>query len=147
MSPEIPKTLRDILSKSQGLPVSQTFGTPTSTGETLSQLLNLSSLSPPAQPPPPVINDRWFKDQTIYLDGYTFERCRFDGCTLVISEATFSLKRCFIAPNCRLFFTGRSLKVARLLLHTMRIQGRIQMLAGEEGVFAAMGTDGTFTVD
>jgi len=107
---------------------------------------SLSTSAPPVAPP--VIRDRWFKGQTIHIDGYTFERCRFDACTLVVGMATFILRQCYVDPTCRLYFSGPSLKLARLMLHMMRIQGRIQMLPGEEGVFAQLGgADGTFTVE
>ena len=146
MSPDAQKQLQilsDILGQSQPTNLSDFARAAQPPQNTFAQFLAALS-SPPA---PPVIQDRWFRGQTIYIDGYTFERCRFDACTLVMGNATFAFRQCFIAETCRLFFSGPSLKVARLLLHTMRIQGRIQTLAGEEGVFAAMGADGTFTVE
>ena len=80
-----------------------------------------SSLTPS---PPPMIPQRWFKDQTIHIDGYTFERCRFDRCALVTEQATFSFRECFISPDCRIYFKGPALKVARLLMHVLQLQQR-----------------------
>lgn len=102
---------------------------------------------PPPPPPPPPIQDRWFKGQTINVDGYVFERCRFDGCVLVTEFATFAFRECFISPNSALYFKGPSLKVARLLAHFFRVQGRVTTLAGEEGIFAHLNGDGTFSLE
>jgi hypothetical protein len=76
---------------------------------------NLSELFGPGLPfpAPPLIQARWFKGETIHIDGYTFERCRFDGCNLVTEMATFAFKDCVIGPDCSLYFTGPALKVAR----------------------------------
>ena len=46
-----------------------------------------------------------------------------------------------------LYFTGPSLKVARLLMHTPEVKGRIVRVAGEEALFAHVNPDGTFTLD
>ena len=101
----------------------------------------------PLRSPPP-ITDRWFKDETLKIDGYTFERCRFDRCQLVTEMATFTFKHCFIAPDCGLFFVGPALKVARLLMHTLRVKGRLTVVAGEEALYAPIHPeDGTFTIE
>src|SRR5438132_13045104 len=80
-------------------------------------------------PAPPVIKDGWFKNETINIDGYTFEHCRFDRCKLVTAVATFTFRHCFIADDCGLYFTGPALKVARLLMHTLKVKGRLTVLA------------------
>ena len=112
-------------------------------------LANLSDLLGPGLPlpPAPVIRARWFKGETIPVDGYTFERCRFDGCHLMTEMATFTFRDCVIAPDSGLYFTGPALKVARLLMHTLRAKGRIVMVGGEEAVFASVKPDGTFTLE
>src|SRR5262245_30669798 len=66
---------------------------------------------------PPAIQKRWFKDETLYVDGYTFEDCRFDSCTLITEFATFKFQRCFIGSSCRLYFRGAALKTVQLLMH------------------------------
>jgi hypothetical protein len=96
---------------------------------------------------PTTIQGRWFKDTTINVDGYIFERCRFDHCTVATELATFSFRNCFMANDCQLYFSGPSLKIARLLLHFLRLQGRVAPLAGETGVFATVNIDGTFTLE
>lgn len=104
------------------------------------------SIAPLFQPPP-VIQDRWFKDETIKIDGYTFERCRFDRCNLVSELATFTFRQCFISPDCGLFFVGPALKVARLLMHTLAVKARITRVAGEEAIYAPINPDGTFSLE
>src|SRR2546427_2552965 len=104
------------------------------------------SVSPPL-PLPPVIQRRWFKGDTIHIDGYVFEDCRFDGCTLVTEMATFAFRRCCIAANCRLYFNGAALKTVRLLMHYLRTQNRIQMRQDEQGVYATLNADGTFSLE
>src|SRR5260370_5423437 len=61
-------------------------------------------------PPPPIIQARYFKNETIRIDGYTFERCRFDGCHLVTEWSTFAFRECGLSPDCGLYFTGPALK-------------------------------------
>lgn len=72
----------------------------------------MSLLPPPATPPgSPIpsllahflgqysktISDRYYKNETIYLDGYTFINCCFHNCNLVTFAGTFTLKSCTIA--------------------------------------------------
>lgn len=110
----------------------------------LARILAGRPLVPPA---PPVITDRWFKDQTLRIDGYTFERCRFDRCKLVTEMATSTLRGCVMGQDCELYFVGPALKIARLLMHMLRMKGRLTALAGEEALFAPLSPDGTFTIE
>lgn len=110
--------------------------------ETLSELLTASIFSEPS-----VIQDRWFKDTTVFIDGYTFERCRFDRCKLTTQLATFVFRQCFISSDSMLYFQGPSLKIARLLMHYLRQQGRIRMVEGEAGIYAVINSDGTFSLE
>lgn len=98
-------------------------------------------------PPIPVIRDRWFRDETLKIDGYTFERCRFDRCNLVTEMATFTFRHCFISPDCGMYFAGPALKVARLLMHTLRVKTRVTTVAGEEAMYAPLNPDGTFSIE
>jgi len=97
-------------------------GTYTSTGDSLVSLANIlssTSSAPQIPPPPPVIKDRWFKGQTINLDGYVFEKCRFDNCRLVTKTATFALRNCFVDQTSKVLFDGPALKSVRLLMHLL----------------------------
>ena len=98
-------------------------------------------------PIPPPVQGAWYKNQTVHIDGYTFEDCRFDACKLVTEAATFKFRRCFISADCQLYFRGPALKVARLLMHVLRLQGRIQTGVDEEGVYATINDDRTFTLE
>jgi hypothetical protein len=107
---------------------------------------NAPLLNFPPVPPPP-IKGAWFKHQTIYVDGHTFEDCRFDACQLVTEFATFNFQRCFISPDCRLYFRGPALKTVRLLMHMLKLHGRISELSDESSVYATVNKDGTFTLE
>lgn len=50
--------------------------------------------APPVPPPPPVVKNLWYNNQTLKIDGWTFESCRFDNCTLVVHSPFFTLKNC-----------------------------------------------------
>ncbi len=96
----------------------------------------------------PTISDRWFSGTTVYLDGYTFERCRFDSCNLVTERATFSFRDCFISPNCDLYFKGPALKVVQLILHSLGLKGRVSQTLSDVllGLFPTVNNDGTFSI-
>ncbi len=100
-----------------------------------------------APPPAPIIQDRWFPDQTIHIDGYTFENCRFDRCTLVTEMATFVFKNCYIAADCRLLFKGPALKIVKLLMHLLGMQGRLPVREDERGLLVNVKPDGTFSLE
>ena len=149
MSPDPPnptKSLSDFLRKSQALP-DQGLPLPPGKNESplLRALLDMGTL-PPA-PQPPVIRDRWFKDQTLHIDGYVFERCRFDRCKLVTQIGTFVFRNSYIAPDCQAFFQGPSLKIVKFILHHVAMRGRISKLPGEQGIFPTINADGTFTLE
>lgn len=154
VSPDPPKpqsqpSLADLLRQSQLL--QETLGPSAETESPISAALralaNLGASGSPVPPPPPTICDRWFKDQTVYIDGYVFERCRFDRCNLVTEFATFIFRQSFISPDCRIFFKGPSLKIARLLMHQLNMSSRVEKYVGEGGIFATINFDGTFTLE
>ena len=62
---------------------------------------------------PYTITGKWFNRQAISLDGYKFDRCRFDGCQLTTSKGSFALDHCMLT-QCTLIFTGEAQKVVRL---------------------------------
>ena len=96
---------------------------------------------------PPVIQDRWFKDVTIHLDGYTYERCRFDNCKLFTKQAAFVFRQCVISSDCGLYVEGPALKIAQLLMHILAVKVRITPLPAEQGLFPRQNPDGTFTLE
>lgn len=56
---------------------------------------------------------QYFLNQTIYIDDYTFERCRFDNCTLVTYKGTFRFVHCIVA-NTAIQYGAEAFKVAKL---------------------------------
>ncbi len=108
----------------------------------------LAGNAPPlVPPPPPPVHGKWFKDQTLQIDGYVFEGCRFDRCKLITELAIFTFKNCYISPDCSIHFSGPSLKIVRLLLHFLRLQGRVNILPNEQGLLATSNPDGTFSLE
>jgi len=87
-------------------------------------------LSFPSAPPPPspfnslaqglgfstnpVVKGQWFKDQTMRLDGWTFQNCRFDGCMLHVATSSIRLDRCYIDEETSIVFEGMVLNIVRL---------------------------------
>jgi hypothetical protein len=45
---------------------------------------------------PTAIEGRWYNNQEVPLDGFTFVRCRFDNCELIVSKGNFQLDHCWI---------------------------------------------------
>lgn len=60
----------------------------------LNGLLETLSKLPPVPPPPPVVKNLWYNNQTVKIDGWTFESCRFDNCLLIVHSSSFTLKNC-----------------------------------------------------
>ena len=58
--------------------------------------------------------DRVYKDQTIYLDGYTFTNCCFNNCQLHSDSGIFALKGCMIMESCRFLFGPSALRIIKL---------------------------------
>ena len=117
---------------------------PTPFGELAASLFHQPIFTPSE---PPVIKDRWFKDDTIKIDGYTFEHCRFDSCKLVTETATFTLRNCFVAPDCKLVFGGPALKVVRLVMHKLIQSSRLTSREGEQAVYATVDGDGNISIE
>jgi len=80
------------------------FGT-TPPGVLLAKMLGLE---------PPVIEGKWFHQQTLDLDGYHYKKCRFDSCRLNLTKGTFVIERCYFG-NCGFTYMGESGNVARLI--------------------------------
>jgi len=140
MSSEAPKPLPTSLDSILG-----SYRKPERELSILAQLLQ-GSISPPSPPSPPAIEDRWFKDETINVDGYTFVRCRFDRCKLITVNATFAFRNCYIDTLSSIFFNGPALKIARLLTHVLVQNGRVTLRPDEAGLLPTLHPDGTFTL-
>jgi len=62
----------------------------------------------------PNVQNRYYKDETVHLDGYTFTNCCFNNCTLVTETGAFSIKNCLILPNCKIHFGPAATRVIQL---------------------------------
>ena len=60
------------------------------------------------------VNDVWFNDRAVSLDGYNFQSCRFDNCKLHIASANFEMHKCFVDDNTVIFYHGEMVKILRL---------------------------------
>jgi hypothetical protein len=59
------------------------------------------------------LHDRYYEKQNIYLDGYTFENCRFSNCTLITDTGMFTLRDCTFADG-SVWFGPNAMKIVRL---------------------------------
>lgn len=60
------------------------------------------------------VNNLWFNNKIVTLDGYTFNNCRFDSCRLNISSTNFEINRCHIDERTVINYSGEIVKVLRL---------------------------------
>ncbi len=59
------------------------------------------------------VRDKYYKGQTIHLDGYTFVNCCFHNCTLVTETGVFTIDACTIS-SCSLRFGFNGIRMIRL---------------------------------
>lgn len=59
------------------------------------------------------ISNRYYKGQTIHIDGYTFTNCCFHNCILVTITGTFTINSCTVA-NCTMRFGPHAIRVIKL---------------------------------
>lgn len=59
------------------------------------------------------IEGQWYYRQQVYLDGYTFIRCRFDQCDLITSKGSFVIDHCFFA-QCKFIYLDTAARIVRL---------------------------------
>jgi hypothetical protein len=59
------------------------------------------------------VEGKWFYNQEVQLDGYSFVKCRFENCTLKLSRGLFALDHCRLS-GCSVIFSDEALAVARL---------------------------------
>jgi hypothetical protein len=59
------------------------------------------------------IHDRYYKNQIVYLDGYTFTNCCFHNCTLVSTTGAFAINACTMA-SCLMQFGPTAMRLIKL---------------------------------
>lgn len=62
----------------------------------------------------PELKNVYYNGKTVPLDGYNFQYCRFDNCTLQISSTNFKLHHCIIDPSCQIQYGQSLVKVVQL---------------------------------
>ena len=65
------------------------------------------------------VHGKWFSGNYIQLDGYEFERCRFDQCSLISANGDFIMKDCFISDNNKLLVCDGAQRVVTFLLYRL----------------------------
>jgi hypothetical protein len=63
---------------------------------------------------PLVARNLYYHGKQVTLDGYRFEECRFDHCTLVVHSANFVLDRCVIDTRSVIQYGPSLVKVIQL---------------------------------
>ena len=81
-------------------------------------------LEPPPGPPPELaeliarlaknVTNRYYKNETIHLDGYNFTNCCFNNCILITNTGAFSLKSCALLANCTIQYGPNAVRLIRL---------------------------------
>lgn len=83
---------------------------------------------------------QYFLDQTIYVDDYTFVKCRFDRCVLVTNRGTFRFIQCVIGADTVISYGGEAFKVAALF---NSMTGYVHLYPNFK---VQINADGTFTL-
>lgn len=83
---------------------------------------------------------QYFLNQTIYIDDYTFVRCRFDRCILVTNRGTFMFIECVISNDTIISYGGEALKITKLF-NSMTQYGHLY-----PNFIVKLNPNGTFTL-
>lgn len=57
---------------------------------------------------------QYFLNQTVYIDDYTFVKCRFDNCRLVTYKGTFKFEHSVLDATTTILYGGEALKIVKL---------------------------------
>lgn len=61
----------------------------------------------------PNVRDRYYKGETLALDGYTFTNCCFHNCTLITNTGVFVIASCTVI-DCVFQFGDNAVRIIRL---------------------------------
>ncbi len=75
----------------------------------------------------PIKKNLYYRNQTIAIDGFVFQNCRFDNCKLEIKNGNFEFRECVIDETCVVSYHGNALKIIKL--YNRKDQKRIQDLS------------------
>lgn len=62
----------------------------------------------------PTVKGLYYNGRSVTLDGYRFEGCRFDNCTLVVLSTNFELIDCVIDPTTSIQYSNDTAKIVKL---------------------------------
>jgi hypothetical protein len=62
----------------------------------------------------PQLYSVWYHRQNFHIDGYHFNRCRFDECILHLSSGNFEFTNCIISQDTTVVFQGNTIAIVRL---------------------------------
>ncbi len=105
-----------------------------------SQQPNLGALAALLSPLLYQKTNQYFRNQRIYIDGYTFKNCRFDACELVTYKGTFVFEHCVIGDDTIISYGGEALKIVKLF------NSKSPYWALFPHIVAQRNLDGTFTI-
>jgi hypothetical protein len=83
---------------------------------------------------------KWFRNQEINIDGYSFSNCRFDSCTITTSKGSFSFDHCYLS-NCRIIYGEAAQKTVRLYIWGAQMGGE-----AAASLYPISNPDGTYTI-
>jgi len=84
--------------------------------------------------------NQYFRNQRIYIDGYTFKNCRFDACELVTYKGTFVFEHCVIGDDTIISYGGEALKIVKLFNSKSPYGSLFPHIVAQRNL------DGTFTI-
>lgn len=95
------------------------------------------------------VQGKWFSRSNVSLDGYEFESCRFDNCTIIIETGDFIMRNCFVAENNRVLMAHGARKAVSLLIYRLGQNNAVlkTILSGLEGLHPKIKQDGTISVE
>ena len=62
----------------------------------------------------PTVHGLYYNNKVIPLDGYDFDGCRFDNCTMIATSTNFSLRNCVIDPATRIQYGIETMRIVQL---------------------------------
>ena len=63
-----------------------------------------------------LIENRWYEETPVFLDGFHYKNCRFDRCMLINIHTDFEIESCFISPDTRIEYGERGIISIRLFM-------------------------------
>ena len=84
---------------------------------------------------------QYFLNQTVYIDDYTFAKCRFDNCKLVTYKGTFKFDHCVVDASTVMFYGGEALKIVKLF------NSESPFAASFPNFLVQLNQDGTFSLE